>query len=135
MDAATLHFPAPVPSTPSSCVRGNGMTSRNGGKIDGESVKRAVSFIERRYPIKTGAAFEAETGISADTFRKWRDGVSMPGWRHSLRMILIFGPEFLAATVEHAPAWLAEAHRAELARKLNARIDRDRAALEDLMKS
>ena len=75
------------------------MSGHIAGKIDTESVKRAVAFIERLYPVKTGYNFKAATGISADTFRKWRDGVSAPGWRHSLRMILVFGPEFLAATM------------------------------------
>jgi hypothetical protein len=108
------------------------MSAQTCGKIDGESVKRAVAFIERRHPVKTGASFEAETGISAETFRKWRDGASMPGWRHSLKMILVFGPEFLAATVENAPAWLNDAYRAEMARKLTAEIAERQRELSEL---
>jgi len=108
------------------------MSGHKCGKIDAESVKRAVAFIEQLFPVKTGASFEEATGISAETFRKWRDGVSMPGWRHSLKMILIFGPEFLCATCESAPHWLSEAARREAAERLKAQIERDQQSLRDL---
>ena len=107
------------------------MSGQKSGKIDSASVERAVSFIERRHPVKTGISFEAETGISAETFRKWRDGSAKPGWVHATKMILIFGPEFLAATVESAPAWLSAAARRQLAEKLEAEIvERERKLAE-----
>ena len=108
------------------------MSGHIAGKIDTESVKRAVAFIERLYPVKTGDNFKAATGISADTFRKWRDGVSAPGWRHSLRMILVFGPEFLAATLDNPPAWLDAASRQEMAARLQSEIAERERRLADL---
>lgn len=108
------------------------MSFQKCGKIDAESVKRAVAFIEQLFPVKTGAAFEEATGISSETFRKWRDGVSMPGWRHSLKMIVIFGPEFLAATLDNPPEWLGSAARAEMSRKLLADIEAKQRELKEL---
>ena len=110
------------------------MSGQNCGNFSAESVKRAVNFIDRRYAgkAKPGAEFEAETGIAADNLRKWRDGATAPGWRHAIRMILIFGPEFLHATLDNPPAWLDAAARAEMAAKLRAEIDERERRLADL---
>jgi hypothetical protein len=108
------------------------MSSHRGGKFDRETVERAVAFIQRRYGSGCGVAFEAETGISSETFRKWRDGTSAPSWRHALTMILVFGPAFLEATCEKAPRWLCEAARKEAAEKLKEQIAADQRRLEEL---
>ncbi len=109
------------------------MSERKSGKIDTESVKLAVDFIERRYGgVKTGAAFEAESGISAETYRKWRDGVSAPGWRHAMTMVKCFGALFLVAVMSDVSDDIKAAARSEMARKLNERIERDQQELKRL---
>ena len=55
-----------------------------------------------------------------------------PGWRHSLRLILVFGPEFLAATLDNPPAWLDAASRQEMAARLQSEIAERERRLADL---
>jgi hypothetical protein len=103
------------------------------GNFSGETVKRAVAFIDQIYAekAKRGLAFEADTGIAGDNLRKWREGVSRPSWPHMLAMIWVFGPEFLAAVFDRAPNWLATAAREEMTRKLESEIaDRERRRSE-----
>jgi hypothetical protein len=68
-----------------------------------------IAFLRQRYPSKTP-----------------------PSVAHYTRLWLTYGPEFLAATIERAPAWLDAAHRAEEAARLKAEIAAREARLAKL---
>ena len=92
-------------------------------------------FLRREHPTKTADGVAGQTGISAKTVRKWLDGETSPNGAALLMLALAYGPQIIAACVKGSPSWLDAATRHDMARKLNDRIDRDRQALEDLMKS
>lgn len=74
------------------------MAYGKGGKVpqkDG-GVGDLVAFIAKQFPIKTAQAFEAATGISGETYRKWRDGVAAPSYAHLRTMQRVFGLAFAA---------------------------------------
>jgi hypothetical protein len=102
------------------------------GKNSDSVAIRAVRYLRSRQPVKTAAAVEAETGISADTVRKWFAGAK-PGFTHVLQLICCYGPGFLAAVMgDGAPTWLDDAARAERQLELEARIERQRLELDQL---
>lgn len=104
------------------------MSGQKTGRNDGNRVNRAVEFIRRRYPVKTGAAFEAETGISAETFRKWCEGAGRPSFDHYNTLIEHYGLPFLwAVLADYRPSWLTAAYADEE----NDRIEREIAELRE----
>lgn len=95
--------------------------------------ERAVAFIRALYPSKTADHVAYDTGISADTVRKWIEGAAKPSWVAFSRLIFAYGPAFLAAVYPRVPAWLDEARRRELQAELRAeqqRITEQLAALD-----
>ena len=138
MDAVTLrHFQTPAPSTPSSCVGGSPLSGNIKARFRANCIDFSglANFLRREHPIKTADGVEGQTGIPAKTVRKWLDGETSPNGAAVLTLALAYGPQIIAACVKGAPGWLDAATRHDMARKLNASIDRDRAALDDLMKS
>jgi ubiquinone biosynthesis protein UbiJ len=91
-----------------------------------------IAFLRQRYPSKTPDHVAADTGVPAGTVQKWLDRGSAPSVAHYTRLWLAYGPEFLAATIERAPAWLDAAHRAEEAARLKAEIAAREARLAKL---
>lgn len=104
------------------------------GLTDGEACpERAVAFVRRLYPVKTADCVSADTGVPAQTVRRWLEGVSKPSWVAFSRLIFAYGPSFLAAVYPKAPQWLDEAHRREMQATLRAeqqRISDQLAALD-----
>lgn len=91
-----------------------------------------IAFLRQRHPLKTPDHVAADTGVPAGTVQKWLDRGSAPSVAHYCRLWLAYGPEFLAATIERAPAWLDAAHRAEEATRLKAEIAAREARLAKL---
>ena len=91
-----------------------------------------IAFLRHRHPLKTPDHVAAESGVPAGTVQKWLDRGSAPSVAHYCRLWLAYGPEFLAATIERAPAWLDAAHRAEEATRLKAEIAAREARLAKL---
>ena len=136
-DAVTFrHFQSPVAMSVSSRegvnVSGNLRARFRANHIDFSGLS---DFLRREHPTKTADGVAGQTGIPAKTVRKWLDGETAPNGTALLALALAYGPQLLAACVKGAPSWLDAATRHDMARKLNDRIDRDRQALEDLMKS
>jgi len=104
------------------------------GRIDGDACpERAVAFVRRLYPVKTADCVAADTGVPAQTVRRWLEGVAKPSWTAFSRLIFAYGPAFLVAVYPNAPRWLDEAHRREQQAALRAeqqRIAEQLAALE-----
>lgn len=91
-----------------------------------------IAFLRQRHPLKTPDCVAADTGVPAGTVQKWLDRGSAPSVAHYCRLWLAYGPEFLAATIENAPAWLDAAHRAEAAARIEAEIEARQSALAEL---
>lgn len=92
--------------------------------------ERAVAFIRDRHPAKTAEHVGAETGVPADTVRKWLDGAARPGFDAYSALIAAYGLPFLAAVMIRAPRWLTEAAHAERVAHAEAALVAARAALE-----
>jgi hypothetical protein len=87
------------------------MSGRKAGRNDGTDVIRAVDYLRKIHPVKTGLSVEAETGISSDTFRKWCDGAGRPSFSHYTTLIRIYGMPFLRAVMgASSPKWLDAAY-------------------------
>lgn len=95
--------------------------------------ERIIGFLRQRYPTKTAENVAADLGCSADTVQKMMERCSTPNVMTFGRMILQYGPAFLAAVYPKAPKWLDEAHRREMQATLRAeqqRISDQLAALD-----
>lgn len=104
------------------------------GRNDGEACPdRAVAFIRRLYPTKTADCVAADTGLSAQTVRRWLEGVAKPSWAGFSRLIFAYGPAFLIAVYPNAPAWLDDAHRRERLAALEAAQARIQAEIAELV--
>lgn len=80
----------------------------------GEETERAmdglISFFRQLYPDDTATRISDDTGIPADTIRKWLSRSGLPSGTTAAGLIYIYGPRFLLATwpEKTAPAWLHE---------------------------
>lgn len=74
---------------------------------------RAVAFIRALYPIKTADCVAADTGLPVQTVRRWLEGVAKPSFIGFSRLILAYGPAFLAAVFPCQPRWLTDAYQRE----------------------
>lgn len=95
--------------------------------------ERIIGFLRQRYPTKPAENVAADLGCSADTVQKMMERCSTPNVMTFGRMILQYGPAFLAAVYPKAPKWLDEAHRREMQATLRAeqqRISDQLAALD-----
>ena len=87
------------------------LNAKNGdifGKLSAVDGRCVAEFLRSRHPTKTAACVEAETGIPADTFRKWEDGTS-PSFRACFALIGVYGPELISAVMPYRVAWLDDA--------------------------
>jgi hypothetical protein len=79
-----------------------------------------VAFIRALYPIKTADCVAADTGLPVQTVRRWLEGVAKPSFIGFSRLILAYGPAFLAAVFPRQPAWLTDAYQRERLAELEA---------------
>jgi predicted transcriptional regulator len=108
---------------------------RAGVNVSQACPERAVAFIRAMYPSKTADHVAYDTGIAADTVRKWIEGAAKPSWVGLSRLIFAYGPAFLAAVYPSAPKWLDEAHRREMQASLRAEQQRISDQLDALERS
>ena len=67
-----------------------------------------VGFLRRVHPIKTAAGVEADTRIPARTVERWLALEAAPKVPHFVRLVVAYGPSFLAVAVPHL-AWVERA--------------------------
>ena len=89
-------------------------------------------FLRKEHPTKTAEFVNARTGIPVKTVRKWLDHENAPNGPAILTLALYYGPQVLAACFVGAPAWIDQASRVEIARKLLEQIERDERTLREL---
>jgi len=89
-----------------------------------EASERITAYLRKRFPIKTVDSIAADTGLSSNTVRKWFSRESTPSAAAVFALIGAYGPEFLCAALNKAPAWLDAAAQHErlaaLGRQLTA---------------
>lgn len=95
--------------------------------------ERVVAFVRQLHPVKTAEHVSADTGVAADTVRKWLEGVAKPSFIAFSKLILAYGPAFLIAVYPKAPKWLDDAHRRERLAALEAEQARIRAEIAELV--
>lgn len=93
---------------------------------------RAVAFVRQMYPIKTADCVAADTGLPVQTVRRWLEGAAKPSWVGFSRLILAYGPGFLAAVFPRQPAWLADAYQRERLAELEAEQARIKSKIQAL---
>lgn len=94
--------------------------------------ERIFDFLRCRHPQKTADNVAAETGISRETIHAWFTRGSAPSWSHMAVLILVYGPDFLAAALPARPAWLDGAAREARRTALEAEIAARQAELDAL---
>lgn len=82
--------------------------------------ERAIGFIRERYPVKTAECVAADIGVPVHTVKRWIEGAAKPSWSGFSRMILAYGPAFLAAVFPCQPKWLSDAYQREQLVQLEA---------------
>lgn len=96
-------------------------TTRRAGDADLD-VAALLAFLRARHPAHTGAAVEAESGVSRHTVEKWFAREAAPSGVPLLKLIFRYGPDLLRAAYRRAPPWLdaaaTEARLAEVDRRL-----------------
>lgn len=107
----------------------SGKPSRNGWKACPE---RAVAFLRSRYPSKTAESVAADTGIGAETVKKWLDGSARPAWDSVFPLIFVYGPAFMAAVAPSQPRWLTDAYQREQLAALEAEQARIQSRIQAL---
>lgn len=94
--------------------------------------ERIAAFLRQRHPVKTAECVAAETGFSRETVNSWLNRLSAPKAQAMLKLVALYGPEFLCAAMHSPPEWLNAAARAERSRALDAEINARRAELDRL---
>lgn len=85
--------------------------------------------LRRRRPGKTADLVAADIGLPARTIQNWLDGRASPNASGFTRMVLAYGPDFLAAVLPECPSWLDSAARIEKRAALAGEIARLEAEL------
>ena len=109
-----------------------GQLSPGRGQLSPACTARALAFLRNRHPIKTAEEVAAATGLPADTVKKWFDRDSAPSFAACFALIGAYGPDFVAAVMEHPPAWIDTAARAARREALARDIARLQAELNKL---
>lgn len=109
-----------------------GQLSGKAGQLSPACTARAIAFLRARHPAKTAEEVAALTGLPADTVRKWLDRASAPSFAACFALIGAYGPDFVAAVMEHPPAWIDTAARAARREALARDIARLQAELNKL---
>lgn len=128
-------FPSlPPMATPSG--KAVGMYSKEHRKVSGEASKalgeRVADFLRLRHPAKTAANVAADAGLPSGTVAKWLEGAATPSLYAGLKLADAYGPDFVAAVWPNGLGFLADAARAEQARRLRAQIADLQAKLEQV---
>lgn len=133
-----------VPAAPALVTRSSGFgpvvsgpgparirTPRPGEWSDAIDVAGMVAFLSRAHGHrKVAESVAAATGEPLSTVRKWFALETKPGFRATLVLVCVYGPDLLEAALRRQPAWFTDirsgADRIRLAGELSAmraRID------------
>lgn len=96
---------------------------------------RACAFLRRLYPARTVDNVVADLSgwsVKPATIAKMLERQTAPGTVLWAALTCTYGPEFLAAVLPHAPAWLDAAHRAQRQEAFEHRLADLRRDFEDL---
>ncbi len=88
---------------------------------------RVCAFLRRVAPIKTAECISDDTGESVETVRKMLSRESAPSFGFTIRLIQVYGPDFLCAVLPKPPDWLK-------AKKVDADFDRLKRLSDELNK-
>lgn len=99
----------------------NGSQFWEGPRVSEARAEKIVAYLRRRYPDKTAESVAADGVASIRTVRNWLDDVCAPSLAGYSRMISLYGPDFLLATLDHSPRWLVKAAHDEERARLEAR--------------
>lgn len=94
--------------------------------------ERVVDFLRAMHPVKTVENVSADTSIGTHTVAKWMERASVPGGIAIMRLIAVYGPEFLIAAFPNVPPWLRDASRAYQLDRLSERHEALRRELDEL---
>ena len=94
--------------------------------------EKAVEFIRARYPAKTAENVSSDTGIGAETVKKWLDGAARPSFDGLSRLIFAYGFPFLVAVFPRQPVWLSNAYQRERLASLEAEQARIQSEIQAL---
>lgn len=100
---------------------------RNFAEIDTQVWGEAL---RRMRPRKTADHVADDLRLPARTVQNWLDGRASPNASAFARMVLAYGPDFLAAVLPKCPGWLDRAARAEKRAALAGEIARLEAELD-----
>ena len=92
------------------------------GQVDGRTLaERVGSFLREVHPLKTAQCVQAETGVPANTVRKWLEQGNAPSGPAYDALVRRYGPAFLCRVhPEHGGEWFAEVLRQEQRARLQA---------------
>lgn len=110
----------------------NGQFSPRRGQLSPACTSRALTFLRARHPLKTAEEVAADTGLPIATVKKWLDRSSAPSFAAVFALIGAYGPAFIAAVMEHPPAWIDNAARAARREALARDISRLQSELARL---
>ena len=88
---------------------------------------RVCAFLRRIAPIKTAECISDDTGVNIETVRKMLLRESAPSYDFFMRLIMVYGPDFLCAVLPKPPDWLN-------AKKIDADFDRLKRLSDELNK-
>ncbi len=94
---------------------------------------RIKSFLVAKYPNKTAANVASDTGCNPQAIQKWLDSDVAQNSEAFARLIIAYGPEFLAAVFPSHPQWVVDALSQEKEAELRAEFNAAKARLDAFM--
>ncbi|WP_367622874.1 hypothetical protein [Labrys neptuniae] len=81
---------------------------------------RVTAHLRKIYPNKPSEHVAAATDLPVDTVRKWFARQNTPNGPAIVRLVFVYGIEFLCAIMDEPPHWLSRAADAEELATLDA---------------
>lgn len=100
---------------------------------DSDFARKIVAFLKARYPRKTVFRVAEDTGCRGEQIAKWLEGACAPGGPALLRLIEVYGPDLLLATLETKPQWLIAASNDQQKNRIEQKIAAKKAELSELV--
>lgn len=125
----------PMRHTPAIVRRGVGSSGRQPSFNPTAVGERTCSFLRHLYPSRTVDNVTADLtawGVKSSTIAKMLERSSTPSTPLLIALTFAYGPEFLCAVLDHPPAWLSAAHRADRQQQIEASIAALKSELDGL---
>jgi hypothetical protein len=88
-------------------------------EVDLGGLTRFLRFV---HPEKTASNVAADTGLPYESVKKWLVGAAAPGFRATMVLIAVYGPDLIASAFRSMPAWLSSEEREERLARIEAEI-------------